>query len=83
MLLRKIAKKGLEAYKDFKKIETSSITPSYENNKNKIVGFVKFYNEETNGNLDRCLNHLSIFCDEIALCDDGSTDNSLDIAKKY
>ncbi len=84
MLLKKLAKKGLESYKDFRKIQTSSIISSYgKSQKNKIIGFVKFYNEGNNGNLERCLKHLSIFCDEIALCDDGSTDNSPEIARKY
>jgi len=49
----------------------------------KIVGFVKFYNEGKNGNLERCLSHLSKFVDEIVCCDDSSTDNSLEIARKY
>ena len=84
MLLKKLAKKGLESYKDFRKIQTSSIISSYgKSQKNKIIGFVKFYNEGNNGNLERCLKHLSIFCDDIALCDDSSTDNSPEIARKY
>lgn len=84
MLFKKLAKKGLESYKDFRKIQTSSIISSYgKSQKNKIIGFVKFYNEGNNGNLERCLKHLSIFCNDIALCDDGSTDNSSEIARKY
>jgi len=47
----------------------------------KIIGFVKLYNEEKN--LDRCLSHLKIFCDDIVCCDNSSTDKSLEIAKKY
>jgi len=49
----------------------------------KICGFVKFYNEGENGNLERCLKNLSKFCDTIVCCNDSSTDNSLEIAKKY
>ena len=49
----------------------------------KLVGFVKCFNEGHNGNLERCLKHLSVFCDEIVICDDSSTDNSVEIAKKY
>lgn len=49
----------------------------------KIAGFIKSFNEGGNGNLDRCLSQLKRFCDVIAVCDDTSTDNSLDIIKKY
>ena len=49
----------------------------------KICGFVKFYNEGENGNLERCLKNLSTFCDTTVCCNDSSTDNSLEIAKKY
>lgn len=49
----------------------------------KIVGITKCFNEGENGNLERCLKNLSAFCDEIIVCDNTSTDNSLEIAKKY
>jgi len=49
----------------------------------KLVGFVKCFNEGHNGNLERCLKHLSAICDDIVICDDSSTDNSVEIAKKF
>jgi len=49
----------------------------------KVVGFIKFYNEEKNGNLERCLKQLSKLCDEIVACNDSSTDKSRKIAEKY
>ena len=84
MVFRKFAKKGFEKYQDLKKIKTtSSKFSSYKHNTNKIIGLVKFFNEGENGNLFRCLNHLSVFCDDMVLCDDGSTDNSLEIARQF
>ena len=47
----------------------------------KICGFIKNYNDAEQ--LERCLSQLSKFCDLIAVCDDSSTDNSLEIIKKY
>ena len=29
------------------------------------------------------MKHLSVFCDDIVICDDSSTDNSVEIGKKY
>lgn len=49
----------------------------------RLVGFVKCFNEGSNGNLERCLKHLTSFCDDIVVCDDSSTDNSLEIAQKF
>jgi len=49
----------------------------------KIAGFVKFYNESINNNLDRCLKQLSKYTDYIVCCDDSSNDNSREIALKY
>lgn len=48
-----------------------------------VWGFLKIRNELEKGNLERCLNHLSKFCDDIAVCDDSSTDGSLDVIRKY
>jgi len=48
-----------------------------------ITGIVKFYNESNNGNLERCLKQMSIYCNHIICCNDSSTDNSLEIAYKY
>jgi len=49
----------------------------------KIVGLVQFYNEGANGNLERCMKSLKSFCEDIVCYDDGSTDNSLDVAKQF
>jgi len=72
-------------YKDLKKITVSDIRNKIKGDpkKIKLVGFVKCFNEGKSGNLERCLKHLSSFCDDIVICDDSSQDNSLDIAKKY
>ncbi len=48
-----------------------------------ICGFVQCYNEESKGNLRRCLDNMQRYCDEIAFYDDGSTDNSVEVAKEY
>ena len=41
------------------------------------------YNEETTGHLKRCLDNCSQWADEIIIYDDKSTDNSVELAKKY
>ena len=83
MIFKKYAKKALSIYKDLKKIKTSSIELASDEKPIKLVGFVKCFNEGKTGNLERCLNHLSKFCDDIVFCDDSSSDNSIEIAKKY
>ncbi|MCV0373850.1 MAG: glycosyltransferase, partial [Nitrosarchaeum sp.] len=83
MIFKKFAKKGLGIYKNLKKINVSSLKQISDENPVKLVGFVKCFNEGKTGNLERCLKHLSKFCDDIVFCDDSSTDNSLVIAKKY
>lgn len=82
MIFKKTAKKGLSIYKNIKKINVSSLKSTPEKPV-KLVGFVKCFNEGKTGNLERCLKHLSKFCDDIVFCDDSSADNSLEIAKKY
>lgn len=49
----------------------------------KLIGFLQQYNENTYGNLRRCLENLSRYCDEIAVYDDGSTDDSLDVVREF
>ena len=83
MILKKIAKKGLGIYKNLRKINISSLKSTQDETHVKLVGFVKCFNEGKTGHLERCLKHLSSFCDDIVFCDDSSTDNSLEIAKKY
>ncbi len=47
----------------------------------KLCGFVQVYNEVERGNLHRCLRNLRAYCDDIAVYDDGSTDNSAAVAR--
>jgi glycosyltransferase involved in cell wall biosynthesis len=47
----------------------------------RIVGFVKMCDEGQN--IERCLDNMKTFCDEIAVYDDGSSDNSVEIASRY
>ena len=49
----------------------------------KLVAQVCMYNEVLKGNLERCLNNLKLYCDEIVIYDDASTDNSIKVASKY
>jgi glycosyltransferase involved in cell wall biosynthesis len=49
----------------------------------KLVGFLQMYNEVEKGNLRRCLDNLKRYCDDIVIYDDGSTDNSIEVAKEY
>ena len=49
----------------------------------RLIGFLQIYNESEKGNLERVLKHLSKFCDDIVIYDNGSTDNSREIASKY
>lgn len=48
-----------------------------------IFAFIQVYNESITGNLVRCLNNCKKWADEIIIYDDKSTDNSVEIAKKY
>ena len=49
----------------------------------KICGFLQVFNEVEKGNLRRCLDNLKKYCDYIVVYNDGSTDNSLEMAKEY
>lgn len=49
----------------------------------RLCGFLQIYQEEEKGNLKRCLDSMSKYCDDIVIYDDGSTDNSVEIAKQY
>lgn len=84
MSIKGLAKRGLGIYKNFKGVNISEVQKTTQNTDSiKLFGFVKCFNEGKNGNLERCLNHLSTFCNDIVLCDDNSSDNSVEIAKKY
>jgi len=65
------------------KISMAHLELSEDAKKLKLVGFLKVYNEAKSGNLERVLRHLKTFCSEIVVCDCQSTDNSLEIIKKY
>jgi len=49
----------------------------------KLVGFLSIYNEVEKGNLRRCLDSLSKYCDDIVIYDDASTDDSVKVAREY
>jgi len=49
----------------------------------KLVGIVMEYNESSRGNLRRCLDNMKLYCDEIVVYDDGSTDDSVAVAQEY
>lgn len=64
-------------------INTSEITLPKDGKGLKLVGFLKIHNESSSGNLLRVLSHMQQFCDEIIVCDCESTDDSLEIVKKF
>jgi glycosyltransferase involved in cell wall biosynthesis len=49
----------------------------------KLVATICMHNEVIKGNLERCLQNLDQYCDEIVIWDDGSTDNSVEVASRY
>lgn len=49
----------------------------------KLIGFMQVYNEVEKGNLRRCLESMSKYCDEIVIYDDASTDNSVEVAREF
>jgi len=49
----------------------------------KILAFIQMYNEASKGNLERCLSNCKQWADDIVIYDDASTDNSVEVAKKY
>lgn len=49
----------------------------------KIYAFIQMYNEATTGHLIRCLENCKQWADKIIIYDDKSTDNSVEIARKY
>lgn len=49
----------------------------------KIIAFIQMYNEVIKGNLERCLQNCKQWADDIVIYDDASTDNSVEVAKKY
>ena len=49
----------------------------------KLVGFLQIFNEDSKGNLKRCLDSMSEYCDAICVYDDASTDDSVEVALTY
>lgn len=49
----------------------------------KIVAMIQAYNELSQGNLRRCLDSVSSYCDDIVIYDDGSTDGSDKVYPEY
>ena len=68
-----------------KKIASSQLKDSKRKDSDdiRLIGFLQIHNESKKGNLERVLKHISKFCDDIVIYDDGSTDNSYDIASKF
>ena len=49
----------------------------------KLIGFLQIYNEVEKGNLRRCLESMSKYCDEVVIYDDASTDSSVEVAREF
>jgi len=49
----------------------------------KLVAMIQIYNEVENGNLERCLESASKYCDTIQVYDDASTDNPRPLYEQY
>lgn len=49
----------------------------------KLTAIILAYNEASKGNLERCLQNCKQWADEIVVYDDGSFDNSVDVARRY
>ncbi len=85
-LHRRLARRALFACRDWRDppvIDASRVRRA-NGRDTRLVGFVKFHNEGgRSGNLERCLRHMGRFCDDIAVCNSGSTDDSLQIAQKF
>jgi len=48
-----------------------------------IYAFIQMFNESQTGNLKRCLENVKEWADDIIIYDDKSTDDSVELAKKY
>ena len=59
----------------------SKIHQKKANNNAEIIAVICTYNEQLN--ITGCLNHLEKYVDKIVLFDDGSTDNTVQIAEKH
>lgn len=51
--------------------------------KDKLIAMIQVHNEVENGNLQRCLESVSQYCDAIQVYDDGSTDEPNDLYAQY
>jgi len=49
----------------------------------KIIAQICMFNEVEKGNLERCLNNCRQWADDIVIYDDGSTDDSVEVAQRY
>lgn len=70
-------------YQEPEMIKMSTIQGQISAEPLRLIGFVKAFNEEETGNLERCLKHMKTFCDDIVVCDDSSTDRTIDVARRY
>ena len=82
---RKFVRPVIRVY-PIKKISSSqlkNLKTKDESDDIRLIGFLQIHNESKKGNLERVLNHLSRFCDDVVIYDDGSTDDSYEIASKF
>lgn len=49
----------------------------------KLTAIIRVFNEVYKGNLERCLKNCQKWADEIVIYDDGSTDSSVEVARRY
>lgn len=84
-MIKRIVKKIMKADPDSKRVETSKVIERIKGNPQdlRLIGFLQVYNESKSSNLQRCLPHLKEICDDIVIYDDGSTDDSVSIAKEF
>ncbi|MGI0011887.1 MAG: glycosyltransferase family 2 protein [Nitrososphaera sp.] len=85
MTIKHIVKKIIRADPDSRRVDASNAMQKIRGNPQELqlTGFLQMYNESESGNLSRCLAHLDGICDDIVIYDDGSTDDSVSIAREF
>jgi glycosyltransferase involved in cell wall biosynthesis len=83
--IKRVAKRVLGKDPSSKHVEIQKVLQKVKGDpkKLKLVGFLQVYNEAKSGNLRRCLTHLKEICDDIVIYDDGSTDDSVLVAREF
>lgn len=85
MSIKRVAKRVLGKDPSSKHVEIQKVFQKIKGDpkKLKLVGFMQVYNESKAGNLRRSLTALKEVCDDIVIYDDGSTDDSVTVAKEF